>query len=158
MCVPPNHWVEISRFGSWKLWLFILIDDISEQQAVHHLFYRCTARYWPMFGKIEYWLLLPHNIKTLLYYRRTLLQSANKLILSQSTIMGGKGGCSLCRLINMLVSLAFLGAGGYMIWYFLGQPDADDIQGYWENFDGFGDFGDVLGWVLDVVVRRSQSL
>lgn len=58
--------------------------------------------------------------------------------------MGGGGGCSLCRIINLLISLAFLGAGGYMIWYFLGQPNKDEIQDY---FGGLGDFRDVLGCV-----------
>lgn len=59
---------------------------------------------------------------------------------------GGGGGCSLGRLCSIFLSLAFLGAGGYMIWYFLGEPDLDDIQGYIDDFD-FGDFSDVLGCV-----------
>ncbi len=54
----------------------------------------------------------------------------------------GKEGCSLCRVINILLSLAFLGAGGYMIWYFLGRPDADEIK------SAFGDFRNVVRYVV----------
>jgi len=60
-----------------------------------------------------------------------------------------KEGCSLCRIVNFMLSLAFLGAGGYMIWYFLGQPSTDEIKGAWENFGGFDDFRDVLGNISD---------
>jgi hypothetical protein len=67
--------------------------------------------------------------------------------------MAGNGGqgCSLCRIINLLISLAFLGAGGYMIWFFLGKPDVEDVQGFFDDFDGFGDFTDVLRYVFDSI-------
>jgi len=59
-------------------------------------------------------------------------------------------GCSLCRILNFLVSMAFLGVGGYMIWYFLGQPDLEDVQGVLDNLGDLSlgdlsDFSDVLG-------------
>lgn len=55
----------------------------------------------------------------------------------------GEGGCGICRIVNLLVSLAFLGAAAYLIWHFVGEPDADDIKDAFG--DGFGDFRDVLG-------------
>jgi hypothetical protein len=62
----------------------------------------------------------------------------------------GKGG--LCRLINLLISMAFFGAGAYVFWIFLGRPDAEDIHDFGDsvgdalgNVSGFGDFTDVLG-------------
>jgi hypothetical protein len=56
---------------------------------------------------------------------------------------GSQGGCSLCRLINIGVTLAILGAAGYVIWYFLGKPSGDEIADTFGNID-FGDFTDVL--------------
>lgn len=58
----------------------------------------------------------------------------------------GKEGCSFWRLVNILLSLAFLGAGGYLIWYFLGKPEPDEIK---DAFGSFGDFRDVLGNISD---------
>lgn len=57
--------------------------------------------------------------------------------------MGGQGGCSMCRLINIGLTLAMLGAGGYVLWYFLGQPSGQDIKDTFGDID-FGDFSDVL--------------
>ena len=57
----------------------------------------------------------------------------------------GKEGCSAWRLLNILLSLAFLGAGGYLIWYFLGKPEPSEIK---DAFGSFGDFRDVLGYVV----------
>mmetsp|Transcript_32771 Transcript_32771/g.54929 ORF Transcript_32771/g.54929 Transcript_32771/m.54929 type:complete len:361 (-) Transcript_32771:242-1324(-) len=54
-----------------------------------------------------------------------------------------KSNCSLCRIINMLITVALLGVGGYVIWYFLGQPSGEDIANTFGNID-FGDFSDVL--------------
>ncbi|KAG7342835.1 hypothetical protein IV203_020779 [Nitzschia inconspicua] len=56
---------------------------------------------------------------------------------------GGGGGCSLCRLINIGITLALLGGAGYVIWYFLGQPSGEDIKNTFGNIN-FGDFSDVL--------------
>lgn len=56
--------------------------------------------------------------------------------------MGEERGCSLFRIINFVLSLVFLAAGGYMIWYFLGKPDVNDVKDAWGNL---GDFSDVLG-------------
>jgi hypothetical protein len=44
-------------------------------------------------------------------------------------------------MINCLVTLLFLGAGGYLLWHFLGKPDANEIGSAFGDFD----FGDVLG-------------
>jgi hypothetical protein len=56
-----------------------------------------------------------------------------------------------CRIINSLFTVALLGAGGYLLWHFLGKPANvdelntavgdvfDDI-----DFGGFGNFSDVL--------------
>jgi hypothetical protein len=52
-------------------------------------------------------------------------------------------GCSLCRLINIALTLGLLGAGGYVLWYYLGQPSAEEIRDTLGNID-FGDFTDVL--------------
>ena len=58
--------------------------------------------------------------------------------------MGSRGGgCSLCRILNILITLALLGGAGYVIWYFLGQPSGEDIANTFGNID-FGDFSDVL--------------
>jgi len=43
----------------------------------------------------------------------------------------------------MLITVALLGVGGYVIWYFLGQPSGEDIANTFGNID-FGDFSDVL--------------
>lgn len=56
---------------------------------------------------------------------------------------GGGGGCSLCRILNLCISLALLGGAGYVIWYFVGQPSGEDIKNAFGNID-FGDFSDVL--------------
>ncbi|KAG7371919.1 hypothetical protein IV203_018061 [Nitzschia inconspicua] len=56
---------------------------------------------------------------------------------------GGGGGCSLCRLLNIMITLALLGGAGYVIWYFLGQPSGEDLKNTFGNID-FGDFSDVL--------------
>jgi hypothetical protein len=53
------------------------------------------------------------------------------------------GGCSLCRILNILITLAILGAGGYVLWYFLGKPSSEDIATTFGNID-FGDFTGVL--------------
>ena len=55
----------------------------------------------------------------------------------------GGGGCGICRLLNMALTLALLGAGGYVLWYYLGQPSAQDIRDTLGQID-FGDFTDVL--------------
>jgi len=52
------------------------------------------------------------------------------------------------RLIYALTGLALLGAGGYMIWHYLGRPNTDDIVDAWNDWGGFGDFSDVLGYVI----------
>ena len=62
--------------------------------------------------------------------------------------MSKNGGGGICRILNTLAGLALLGAGGYMIWHFMGRPNSKDIKASWENFGGFGDFSDVLGYVL----------
>ena len=54
-----------------------------------------------------------------------------------------KEGCSLCRIINLGVTLALLGVGGYVLWYYLGKPSGEDIVNTFGNID-FGDFSDVL--------------
>eukprot|EP00934_Nitzschia_sp_Nitz4_P004064 Nitzschia sp. Nitz4//scaffold177_size45885//37495//38545//NITZ4_007212-RA/size45885-processed-gene-0.51-mRNA-1//-1//CDS//3329539076//4054//frame0 len=51
----------------------------------------------------------------------------------------------LCRMINMLASVAFLGALAYLIWHFLGEPSKDDIKDALSDIDSWGDFTDVLG-------------
>mmetsp|Transcript_61503 Transcript_61503/g.150532 ORF Transcript_61503/g.150532 Transcript_61503/m.150532 type:complete len:348 (+) Transcript_61503:222-1265(+) len=55
----------------------------------------------------------------------------------------GGGGCGICRLLNMALTLALLGAGGYVLWYYLGQPSAQEIRDTLGQID-FGDFTDVL--------------
>jgi hypothetical protein len=55
----------------------------------------------------------------------------------------GSSGCTLCRIINLCITLAILGAGGYVLWYFLGQPSAEDVATTFGNID-FGDFSGVL--------------
>lgn len=51
---------------------------------------------------------------------------------------------------QLLFSLIFLGAGGYLIWHFVGRPDLDDVKTAYDDFD-FGDFTDVLGnWTDDI--------
>lgn len=57
--------------------------------------------------------------------------------------MGQERGCTPCRLLNIAVTLALLGAGGYVLWYFLGQPSSEDIKNTLGDID-FGDFTDVL--------------
>jgi hypothetical protein len=57
--------------------------------------------------------------------------------------MGQERGCSLCRLLNIAITLGLLGAGGYVLWYFLGQPTTDEIVDTLGDID-FGDFTDVL--------------
>jgi hypothetical protein len=56
--------------------------------------------------------------------------------------MGQKKGCSLCRVINGLFSLAMCGLVGFGIWYALGSPDGDDLANF--EFPDFGDFAGVL--------------
>lgn len=68
-----------------------------------------------------------------------------------------EGCCSrLCscikRIINCIICLIFLSVGGYLAWYFLGQPSLEDIKEFGEDLGDslgdikdFGDFTDVLG-------------
>eukprot|EP00339_Tiarina_fusa_P027688 CAMPEP_0117021000 /NCGR_PEP_ID=MMETSP0472-20121206/15892_1 /TAXON_ID=693140 ORGANISM="Tiarina fusus, Strain LIS" /NCGR_SAMPLE_ID=MMETSP0472 /ASSEMBLY_ACC=CAM_ASM_000603 /LENGTH=330 /DNA_ID=CAMNT_0004726355 /DNA_START=118 /DNA_END=1110 /DNA_ORIENTATION=+ len=60
-------------------------------------------------------------------------------------------GQGKCRILNVLFTVALLGAGGFAIWYFLGKPtdaaelnDAvgDALDGF--DFGNFGNFTDVL--------------
>jgi hypothetical protein len=58
-------------------------------------------------------------------------------------VNGSGGGCSMCRIINIGITLALMGGTGYVIWYFVGKPSGDDIKNTLGNID-FGDFTDVL--------------
>mmetsp|Transcript_2014 Transcript_2014/g.5355 ORF Transcript_2014/g.5355 Transcript_2014/m.5355 type:complete len:409 (-) Transcript_2014:1397-2623(-) len=68
--------------------------------------------------------------------------------------MSDKGGCTICRLISTLLTLALIAGGGYAAWFFLGQPTADeaveDLGEFGKDFVDlikeidFGDFTDVL--------------
>ena len=64
--------------------------------------------------------------------------------------MPRKEGCSICRLLSAIVTLAVIGAGGYATWFFLGKPSSDEIvdiaKGIGEKIKDidFGDFTDVL--------------
>ena len=62
--------------------------------------------------------------------------------------MAKSGGGGLCRILNTLVGLGLLGAGGFMIWHFMGRPSSKDVQDAWNDFGGFGDFSDVLKYVF----------
>eukprot|EP00536_Pseudo-nitzschia_multiseries_P018341 jgi/Psemu1/293451/fgenesh1_pg.2402_\ len=64
--------------------------------------------------------------------------------------MPQKKGCSLCRCLSSMLTLAMIGGGGYAAWYFLGQPNADELVDYAKGLGDkikdidFGDFTDVL--------------
>lgn len=64
--------------------------------------------------------------------------------------MPRKEGCSICRLLSAIVTLAVIGAGAYAAWFFLGKPSSDelvdiaiDLGEKIKEID-FGDFTDVL--------------
>lgn len=62
--------------------------------------------------------------------------------------MSKQGGCSVCRLISTFLTLALIATGGYVAWFFLGQPTADELL---DMAKGVGDkikeidFGDLTG-------------
>jgi len=62
--------------------------------------------------------------------------------------MSKQGGCSVCRLISTFLTLALIAVGGYVAWFFLGQPTADELL---DMAKGVGDkikeidFGDLTG-------------
>lgn len=64
--------------------------------------------------------------------------------------MPRKEGCSICRLISAGLTLALIGAGGYAVWFFFGQPSGDELLDYAKGVGekikeiDFGDFTDVL--------------
>jgi len=51
--------------------------------------------------------------------------------------------------ISCLVTLAFMGVTAVLLWYFLGQPTADEAKQFIGDLD-FGDFTDVLKNISDV--------
>lgn len=61
-----------------------------------------------------------------------------------------KQGCSFCRILSMGITLAIIGALGYVAYFFLGSPTTDEMKEMAEDFGNtvknidFGDFTDVL--------------
>jgi hypothetical protein len=72
-------------------------------------------------------------------------------------------GSSRCRVLSLMLGLGFLGAGGYLIWHFLGRTDTHEVAWInpgdydWNNPEDYDDFSDVLGYVKDGLVRCRDS-
>lgn len=62
--------------------------------------------------------------------------------------MGKREGCSCCRLISSCTTLLLVAAGGYVAWFFLGQPTPEELldiaKGVGDKIKDI-DFGDLTG-------------